>query len=81
MKGAVPKLLLGLFALLLQYQAADAEVQRTKFISPAGYLIVEALDDDLLHFEVSAIGEGPPEDLALYTSPMVLKTDYGAPLT
>jgi alpha-glucosidase (family GH31 glycosyl hydrolase) len=79
MKGVVLKLLLGLFALLLQYQAADAEVQRTKFISPAGYLIVEALDDDLLHFEVSAIGEGPPDDLALYTSPMVLKTDYGGP--
>ena len=65
MTGGLSKLLLGLLALLLQYQAANAEVQRTKFTGPAGYLIVEVLDDDLVHFEVSAVEEGPPEDRPL----------------
>jgi alpha-glucosidase (family GH31 glycosyl hydrolase) len=79
MTGGLSKFLLGLFALLLQHTAASAEVQRTKFTGPAGYLIVEVLADDLVHFEVSALDEGPSEDRPLYTSPMVLKTDYGGP--
>ena len=59
MTRGLPKVLLGPLALMLQYQAANAEVQRTKFTGPAGYLIVEVLDDDLMHFEVSAVDEGP----------------------
>lgn len=76
---AVPKLSAGLAAALLLLggaAAAGAQQQRVGFSGPAGYLVVEALDDDLLHFE---FGDGRlPADLggALWTSPMVQKTDY-----
>jgi alpha-glucosidase len=41
------------------------------------YLLVEVLDDDLVHFELSAYG--PTTKTAIYTSPMVYKTDYPGP--
>ncbi|MDH3973410.1 MAG: DUF5110 domain-containing protein [Deltaproteobacteria bacterium] len=66
----------GLFALLATGAADAAEVFRTKFKAGSAYLIVEILDDDLAHFELSAIGDGPSTNDSLYTSPMVLKTDY-----
>ncbi|HEX6016064.1 MAG TPA: TIM-barrel domain-containing protein [Geminicoccaceae bacterium] len=53
-----------------------AAVERAEFVGPAGYLVVEVLDEDLLHVELSAVGDGPPLDRPLYTSPLVLKTDY-----
>ena len=53
-----------------------ADVQRKKFTIPNAYLVVEVLDDNLIHFELSAIGPGPSEHDRLYTSPMILKTDY-----
>lgn len=53
-----------------------AAVQRAKFVSGNRYLIVETLDDDLIHFELSALGPGPDKALPLYTSPMIHKTDY-----
>ena len=59
-------LLVPLFA-----QPAIAEVARVKFTGPPGYLIVEALADDLLHVEISAVGDGPAPDQPLYASPMV----------
>lgn len=55
-----------------------AEVKRVKFTVNNQYLVVEALDDDLIHFELST-GSGPDLVTALYTSPMVLKTDYSGP--
>ena len=58
---------------------AYAAVQRAKFASSGVYLVVEVLDDDLVHFEASAVGSGPPASQALYSSPMVLKTDYAGP--
>lgn len=42
-------------------------------------LIVEILDDDLAHFEFSTI-DNKSQD-SIYTSPMVLKTDYTGPST
>ena len=72
------RLLLGLLALLALHGAtAQAEVYRAKFTTPSAYLVVEVLDDDLVHFEVSALGAGPPLDRPLYTSPMVLRTGGG----
>lgn len=60
-------------------QAGQAEVSRYKFTTPSAYLVVEVLDDDLVHFEVSAVGSGPPETQPLYTSPMVFRTNYRGP--
>ena len=56
-----------------------AEVQRVKFTTDQRYLIVETLDDDLIHFELSAIGPGPKPATPLSSSPMVHKTDYRGP--
>lgn len=58
---------------------ASAEVFRTKINTSSQYLAVEILDDDLAHLEFSARGQGPLMDHPLYTSPMVLKTDYPGP--
>jgi hypothetical protein len=62
------------FSLLIQ-SAAEASVFRTKFNSSSAYLVVEVLDDDLVHFE-TAQGTGPTGSEPIYLSPMVLKTDY-----
>jgi hypothetical protein len=64
-------------AVLLLAGPAEAAPQRAKFTSPAGSVIIELLDDDLVHVEFSAVDEGPPTDRPLHTSPMVLKTDRG----
>lgn len=58
---------------------AVGAVERRQFTAPAGYLVIEVLDDDLVHFEASAIGSAPSLAQPLYTSPMVLKKDYGGP--
>jgi alpha-glucosidase len=63
----------------LSWQPALAEVRRVKVSGPAGYVIVEALDDDLLHLEVSAAGVGPPTEQPVYASPMIEKADYAGP--
>jgi alpha-glucosidase (family GH31 glycosyl hydrolase) len=69
-----------LLAILLAIQpSACAGVFRTKFNTASEYLVVEILDDDLAHFEISARGPGPSTAKPLYTSPMVLKTDYPGP--
>lgn len=65
-------------ALLFVSTPLLAAVQQAKFVSGDRYLIVETLDDDLIHFELSALGPGP-DGVALYTSPMILKTDYHGP--
>jgi hypothetical protein len=69
-----------LFALATLVPAlAIGAVERRQFTATAGYLVVEVLDDDLVHFEASAIGSPPSLAQPLYTSPMVLKKDYGGP--
>jgi alpha-glucosidase len=65
--------------LLLAPVAARCEVFRTKFNTHNAYLAIEILDDDLVHVEAAVIGPGPAADQALYTSPMVWKTDYPGP--
>jgi alpha-glucosidase len=56
-----------------------AGVERVKFRSGDHYLIVEFLDDDLVHFELSAFGPGPGVNRPVYTTPMVQKADYPGP--
>jgi hypothetical protein len=62
------------------FQAAQAQsVKRIKVSSGSQYLIVEALNDNLIHFELSALGPGPSVSSPIYTSPMVDKIDYSGP--
>ncbi len=69
-----------LFGVVLQvFQTAEADVQRAKILSGSQYLIVEALNDNLIHFELSALGPGPSESDRINTSPMIYKTDYTGP--
>ncbi len=63
------------------HQNLHAQAQRVKYQSGNNYLIVEALDDDLIHFELSAQGPGPGINDPLYTTPMVYKTNYAGPST
>ncbi|MDO9065157.1 MAG: glycoside hydrolase family 31 protein [Sulfuricella sp.] len=67
--------------LLLACNPLLAAVQRAKFAADNRYLIVETLDDDLIHFELSALGPGPDVAAPLYTSPMIHKVDYRGPST
>ena len=55
----------------------DAQVRRASFEGTGAYLVLEALDDDLLHFELRAGGNAPAGPLA--TSIMVHRTDYTGP--
>ncbi|MGK7894409.1 MAG: TIM-barrel domain-containing protein [Xenococcus sp. (in: cyanobacteria)] len=60
---------------------AKAEVFRQNFISNDGQnsLIVEIIDDDLVHFEYATSENASPSNQPFYTSPMVFKTDYSGP--
>lgn len=60
-------------------QTTQATVQRVKFQSNNHYLIVEFLKDNVVHFELSASGPGPNPNIPIFTTPMVLKTDYPGP--
>jgi alpha-glucosidase len=77
MKTRLPWLLS--LSLLLACNPLHAAVQRAKFTAGNQYLIVETLDDDLIHFELSAVGSGPDASAPLYVSPMIHKTDYRGP--
>jgi alpha-glucosidase len=80
--AVIKKLLLSLLLIVLclpQPTEAAGGVIRKKFTTPFAYLLVEVLDDDLVHFEVAAGGSGPALDQPLYTSPMVFKTEYTGP--
>lgn len=52
--------------------------QRRIFTDGARYLVIEALDDDLLHFEMASTAV-PDLTIPLYTTPMVAKTSYAGP--
>jgi alpha-glucosidase (family GH31 glycosyl hydrolase) len=58
---------------------ASPSVRRVAFSVGGTYLVIEALDDDVIHFEVSAVGAAPDIGTPLYTTPMVAKTDYAGP--
>ncbi|MBI4405944.1 MAG: hypothetical protein HY537_17425, partial [Deltaproteobacteria bacterium] len=49
-----------------------ASVPRTEFSSPSAYLVIEALNDNVFHFEVAA-GKSPGTKKPLWVSPMVSK--------
>lgn len=66
---------------LLLPSLALAAVERRKYSIPNAYLVIEVLDDDLVHFEASAIGAAPPLDQPLYNSPMVFDTNHGGSST
>ncbi len=71
-------LLLATFG-VLPAERTMAAVQRVKFTSGNNYLIVEFLDNDLIHFEVSAFGPGPSTGTPIFTTPQVYKTSYAGP--
>ncbi|RBQ18202.1 glycoside hydrolase family 31 [Spongiactinospora rosea] len=80
MRRAVAALVLlagGLFALAPGSSATA--VRRAEFISGAAYLIVEFLDDDLVHFELSAAGPSPGTDAPLFVTPQIAETGYPGP--
>ena len=58
--------------------AATAGIYRMTFESAGHYLTLEVLDDDLVHFE---LGLSPPNNEAIWTTPMIAKTDYPGPST
>lgn len=75
------RILVMLTALLLPLLVAlpaQAAVQRVQFTSGSAYLIVEFLDDDLVHFEL-ANGTSPGTGSPLYTTTQVAKTNYTGP--
>jgi alpha-glucosidase (family GH31 glycosyl hydrolase) len=62
-------------------QVVFADVKRHSFSTPSSHLLVEILDDDMVHFEFSAGGGLPALDESIYSSPMIDKTDYEGPTT
>lgn len=58
---------------------AAAAVPRAKFTANGKYLIMEVLQDDLLHFELSAKLPGPGENDGIATTEMVVRKDYDGP--
>jgi len=55
------------------------EEARAYYHTEQGNLLVEFLDDDLLHFEYSGPTVRPDVEEKIFTSPMVAKTDYSGP--
>lgn len=61
--------------------ATPLGVQRAQFTSGSSYLVVEVLDDDLVHFELAGSGTAPGTSSPLFTTVQVDKTDYAGPTT
>ncbi|MDR2975660.1 MAG: DUF5110 domain-containing protein [Propionibacteriaceae bacterium] len=59
--------------------ASPLGIQRTQYLLGSSYLIVEVLDDDLVHFEVAGAGTSPGTNDPLFTTAQVEKTDYLGP--
>lgn len=58
--------------------AEAATVQRVSYTSGGNYLVVEVLEDDLVHFETGA-GAGPGTGTALFATPQVARTSFEGP--
>jgi len=56
-----------------------AEVRRVEYASGSRLLVVEVLDDDLLHFAWLTSEAGKADHSPLPTTPMVLKLDHSGP--
>lgn len=54
-------------------------VKRIEFTSGESYLIVEVLDDDLVHFELSEVSPSPGSEEPILTTPQVADVDYPGP--
>ncbi len=54
-------------------------VQRMQYASAQASLTIEILADDVVHFEFAAAGAGSVVDAPIYTTPMVVHTDYPGP--
>lgn len=67
-----------LFVLTAPLQSLRAQVQRVGFEGHGNYLLIEVLDDDLVHFEYGH-GALPGTDTPIATSDMVCKPDGGLP--
>jgi alpha-glucosidase (family GH31 glycosyl hydrolase) len=89
--GLITLLLLGLlgaatwyvlfnpFGLMVATANTSSKDARVIYRSGPDYLVVEALDDDLLHFEFGVGAETASAEQAVQTSPMVAKTDFAGP--
>jgi len=75
------KIILPLILLFLGVNNLFAEVKRLDFPSNGQYMILEILDDDLIHIELSATGSNPGREEPIHTSPMIDKIDYSGPST
>lgn len=58
--------------------AHAAGIQRVQFTGAGDYLVVEALSDDLVHFEMGT-GSGPGAGVAIPTTDQVSSTSYAGP--
>ena len=58
---------------------AIAQAAQTRFSSGNHYVIVEFLDDDLVHLEFSAARPGLDGSEAIATTPMIYRVDYPGP--
>ncbi len=76
LRVAVAVALLGIMA--AETHSVRRRIHRIAFTAPEKHLIMEFLDDDLLHFELAA-GRGPSADEPIYTTPMIFKTNYPGP--
>ncbi|MEA5571957.1 TIM-barrel domain-containing protein [Calothrix sp. UHCC 0171] len=61
--------------------SVSAEIKRVKFSQNNQDLIIEVLDDDLIHFELSAQEKSSPIDFPLQTSPMIARKNYSGAST
>jgi alpha-glucosidase len=64
---------------LVAHRGSQAGINRVVYQSGLNYLVVEALDDDLVHFEFSSQGPVPSPDRLIEATPMVFKIDYKGP--
>lgn len=79
-RGAFTVLALGVVALSIGCQTGQrAGVYRTQFESTDRRVIIEVLDDDLAHFELTSQDAGAEVSQPIYTTPMVAKTNYTGP--
>ncbi|MDX3001762.1 glycoside hydrolase family 31 protein [Kribbella solani] len=78
MKRIAAFILLLPLLVVLPTQTAQAVVQRVEFLAGGNYLVVEFLDDDLVHFEMGT-GSGPGTGSPLFTTTQIAKTNYSGP--
>ena len=66
-------------ASLLRPIRVQADVGRRTYTAANGYLVVELLDEDLIHLQFGTAGMAPDGVQPVSSSPMVSKVDYSGP--